>query len=199
MSQPGQPASDEPILMIHGDKVGLGPIREDLARTYQRWVNDLRSTRTLALMSLPLSLTAEQAWAESAAKSQDAIFTIHVLDTMQPIGNADLRNIDFENGTAEYGILIGEPDAWGKGYGTETTQLMLAYAFDVLGLHNVMLQVYEDNPRAIRAYERAGFKRIGSRRRSKRIGREFCDEIFMDAIADDFPPSHLHDLMHPNR
>ena len=67
--------------------------------------------------------------------------------------------------------------------------------FAVLGLHNVLLEVYEDNPRAIRAYERAGFKRIGNRRRAKRIGREHCDIIFMDAVADDFPPGFLHDVM----
>jgi diamine N-acetyltransferase len=198
MSMP-EPTRDEPILMIRGEKVGLGPIRADLAATYQRWVNELRSTRTLALPSMPMTLEAEQSWLESVARTLSAIFTIYVLETMQPVGNTELHDISYEDGTCGFGILIGEPDAWGKGYGTETTQQMLAYAFDVLGLHNVMLEVYEDNPRAIRAYQRAGFQRIGARRGAKRIGRKHCDIILMDAVASDFPPSHLHDIMHPNQ
>lgn len=188
----------EPILMIRGETVGLGPLRSDLATTYQRWVSELGSTRTLALSCLPMTLEAEVAWLESIANTPSAIFNIYILESMQVIGNTELHDISHENGTCGFGILIGEPDAWGKGYGTETTQLMLAYAFDVLGLHNVMLEVYEENPAAIRAYERAGFKRMGVRRRAKRIGREHCDIIFMDAVADDFPPSKLHNIMHPN-
>lgn len=151
-------AASAPILMLRGEKVGLGPVRSDLAATYQRWVNDLRSTRTLAMPSLPMPFEAEQAWMNSVVSKPGAIFTIYVLETMQPIGNTDLREINYEDGTCYYGILIGEPDAWGKGYGTETTRLMLNYAFDVLGLYNVLLEVYEDNPHAIRAYERAGLK-----------------------------------------
>ena len=55
-----QQDSSEPILMIRGEKVGLGPIRTDLATTYQRWVNELRSTRTLALASMPMTLEADE-------------------------------------------------------------------------------------------------------------------------------------------
>jgi RimJ/RimL family protein N-acetyltransferase len=59
---------------------------------------------------------------------------------------------------AEYGIVIGEPDCQGRGYGTETTSLMLDYAFTVLGLHNVMLTVMAYNLAGIRTYEKAGFR-----------------------------------------
>jgi RimJ/RimL family protein N-acetyltransferase len=106
--------------------------------------------------------------------------------------------VDRHHGTADFALVIGEPDAWGRGYGTEATRLTLAYAFDVLGLYNVYLVVYANNARGIRAYERAGFKRIGVRRGAHKLGRRRYDEIHMDAVADDFPPSHLHALLHPD-
>jgi RimJ/RimL family protein N-acetyltransferase len=199
--------SDEPILMIRGELIGLGPIRRDLAPTYQRWLNELRAIRTLGVLPRPMTYAGELSWVEQALTGKDVIFTIYVLpaadaspdDQLRAIGNTSLIDIDFHNGTAEFGILIGEPDVWGKGYGTEATRLMLSYAFDVLGLYNVQLQVFANNRRAVRAYERAGFQRVGARRGAKRIGRERCDIIVMDAIADEYPRSHLHGIMHPEQ
>jgi len=52
-----------------------------------------------------------------------------------------------------YGIEIGESDARSRGVGTETTRLMLDFAFTALGLHNVMLTISELNPGGPRAYE----------------------------------------------
>ena len=157
-----EPPSENPIVMIRGEKVGLGPIRRDLIATYQRWFNELQVTRTLDLPIRPVTFEDESSWFERVATGATVVFTIYELVTMRPIGNLDLRNIDYYNGIAEYGIAIGEVDAWGKGYGTEATRLMLAYAFDVLGLYNVQLAVYTNNLRGLRAYERAGFKRVAS-------------------------------------
>ena len=74
----------------------------------------------------------------------------------------------------------------GRGYGTETTSLVLDYAFTMLVRHNVMLAVYDVNPAGIRAYEKAGFKEFGRRRQSHRIGGELRDEIFMQSLSDEF-------------
>ena len=97
----------------------------------------------------------------------DAIwFTIYAIEGWQPIGTTDLFEIDHRLRTARFGMLIGEADARGKGYGTETVRLMLDYAFTALGLHNVMLNVSEYNLAGRRAYEKAGFKEFGRRRES---------------------------------
>jgi len=187
----------QPILMMRGESIGLGPVQRELAEVYQRWMNDLSVIRTLAQPRRPVTLEAEHGWLNGALTSSDATFTIFELGSCRPIGNTGLHDINVTNGTCEFGIVIGEREAWGKGYGTEVTRLMLAYAFDVLGLHNVRLAVYANNERAIRAYERAGFKQAGRIRGAQRIGRERIDEIIMDAVADDFAPSSLHRVMHP--
>lgn len=185
-------------LFIRGEKVGLGPIRSDLLNTYQRWMNDLRVTRTLvAPARRPMTTEREQAWLDRALTSTEPTFTIYVLETMRPIGNTSLFDINPDHQRCEFGILIGERDAWGHGYGTETARLMLQYAFDVLSMQHVMLTVHADNPGGIRAYERAGFRHVGVLRNATTVGRRRLDEIIMDAIPEDITPSYLDRLMHP--
>ena len=119
-----------------GEKVALGPLCKDLSLTYQRWFNDFRILRALGGIAVPLPLTLEQEqqWYERAVTRNVArlrvFFTIFELGTGRPmLANTGLHGIDYRNGTAEFTIAIGEPDARGKGYGTEATQLMLDYAF----------------------------------------------------------------------
>nr|MBA3450669.1 GNAT family N-acetyltransferase [Chloroflexia bacterium] len=63
--------------------------------------------------------------------------------------------------SALYRIVIGEKDVWGNGYGTEATRLVVEQAFEVMGLHEVRLEVFHHNTRALGAYARVGFEVIG--------------------------------------
>lgn len=186
------------ILSVRGSLVGLGPIRRDLAACYQRWLNDLRVTRTLGIPSAPMTLSTEEAWVDAVSAGSDPHFTIYELGTLRPIGTTGLNAVNHDDGTAEFGILIGEPDAWGRGFGTETTALMISWAFDVLGLHHLRLEVYASNERGIRAYERAGFRCVGVLRQAKRIGRGRVDVLVMDALAGEIDPGPLHDIVRPD-
>ena len=181
------PADDErPVLNVKGELVALGPLRRDLLPLYQRWINDLEVARGLGIF-LPSTVEKETEWYESEAKSEkSALFTIYELSTLRPIGTTALINLDHRNRRAEFGIAIGEADCRNKGYGTETTRLVLDYAFTVVGLHNVMLRVFEFNHGAVRAYEKAGFKEIGRQRQSYCAGGRMWDEIWMDCLSTEF-------------
>ena len=187
MESAGQSA--EPIITIVGEKVALGPIRRDLNARYQRWVNDFEVTRTTAQGMRPITSEAQLDWYERIARSeQDVVFTIYERSTMRPIGNTGLHQIDHRHRTAEFGILIGEKDCWGKGYGTEVARLLLDYGFQVLGLHNIFLRVHGDNERGLRAYTRAGFTVIGRRRQAHRRDGQSYDIVYMECLASEFPP-----------
>jgi len=179
---------DQPILNLVGEKVALGPIRRDLLAVYQRWINDFEVLRPLSVRGLqPQTAEGEVAWYERMAVSQtDVEFTIYERSSLRPIGNLGLHQIDHYNRTAIFGILIGEKDCWGKGYGTEATRLVLDYAFTGLGLQNVMLNVFATNERAIRAYTRAGFREIGRRRQAHRVAGNPEDIVLMDCLATEF-------------
>ena len=85
-----------------------------------------------------------------------------------------------------YHITIGEKDAWGHGYGTEATRLMLAHAFETLGLHRIALSVFEFNERAIRAYTTCGFVIEGRARESIWRDGRWWDEISMSVLASEW-------------
>lgn len=189
---------EQPLLMVEGEQVGLGPHRRELIPLYQRWMNDFGTLRTLGVAPVPMTLERQTAWYESVAGAASPSFTIYERATGRPIGTTGLMDVDRENRSAEFGILIGEATCRGKGYGTETTRLMLDYAFTALGLHSVMLRVFELNLAGQRAYSKAGFREFGRRRQSKLMGGRLWDTIYMECLASEFTGSVFADLLAPD-
>ena len=191
--------SDEtpPILNVQGKLVSLGPISRELIPLYLRWVNDFGTTRTLSIQNRPLTLEEETAWFDRASAEGNYVFTIYERSSARPIGNCDLFHVDYRNRRGEVGMMIGEPDARGKGYGTEAMKLLLDFAFTALGLNSVMLQYFEFNHAARRCYEKAGFRESGRWRESLRSGGRFWDQVFMDILASEFESPVLRSLLEP--
>ncbi len=189
---------EQPIINIVGEKVALGPMHRDLLPLIMRWSNDLATRRN---SGVPLPQTLEQRAARyerDTADEHGVDFAVYERATWRPIGTVGLFDINYRNGRAEFGILIGEADARGKGYGTETTRLMLDYAFTALGLRNVALTVGEWNIAGQRAYARAGFREYGRRRQCWMMGGGWWDEIAMDCLATEFESLALHRVFTPD-
>lgn len=198
--------NERPVVNIIGERVALGPMRKDLAPLYHRWANDLRLGRDAEMGPvIPTRLDSlEEGFSNSSDSERNARFTIYELGEWRPIGDAGLSRIDHYNRTALFGIAIGEAEYRGRGYGTEATRLVLDYAFNALGLHSVMLGVFEWNVAAIRVYLKVGFKEIGRQRQSKYMGGRFWDAILMDCLAAEFESPVLErslapDAQSPNR
>lgn len=199
MTDPLKAAANGPIVNVVGDLVALGPMSRDLLPQYQRWINDFGTVRTLGAMPPgPVTVEAETSWYEGETSASGAPFTIYERSSWLAIGNTGLRQIDHRSRTAEFGLLIGEPSARGKGYGTETTRLMLDYAFSALGLHSVMLTCFEFNLAGQHAYRKAGFKEIGRRRQCRWMGGRLWDEVLMDCLATEFESPVLGRIFVPD-
>lgn len=99
---------------------------------------------------------------------------------LREIGSVYLRDIDREKGEAEYGVFIGESDALGKGYGTQAAKRMLDYGFGKLGLKKIFLRLLEDNLRALKSYEKAGFQLISNRRETVILEQGAREVLFME-------------------
>jgi RimJ/RimL family protein N-acetyltransferase len=180
---------EKPVLNISGNKVALGPLQKSMLSSFVRWENDFTVSSMSGDPLRPISRERVEERFERRLKEASSWFiefAIYERASMQVIGSAELRNIDKNHRTAEYGIIIGDKSCWGKGYGTETTILMLDYAFTVLGLHNVLLSTFSYNERAVRAYTRAGFRVMGRQREAARLGDQIYDMIFMDCLATEF-------------
>ncbi len=174
--------------MIYGKDVRLRAIeREDIDR-FVRWFNDPEVRRYL-LMYEPMSRAKEERWFEERlSRKDDLLFALEVRegDRWVHIGNMGLHRIDWKNRVATLGIVIGEKEYWGKGYGTEAVKTMLRYAFHELGLNRVELETYSFNPRAQRCYQKAGFVREGIRRQALYRDGEFHDVITMGILRSEF-------------
>jgi RimJ/RimL family protein N-acetyltransferase len=180
---------DAPDLIVVGERVALGPLRRDLAATYGRWVNAPDVREGLLNLGIDTPETAE-AWVDEQVKKgverppSAANFTIYDRSDDAPVGTIGLFDISYVHSSAELGIALGERR--GQGLGTEAVRLVLEWAFRTLGLHNVILGALAWNEGGLRAYERAGFRRIGIRRGGATSRGERTDVVLMDAIPGDF-------------
>lgn len=101
------------------------------------------------------------------------------------VGVTGLTDLDFRNRHCEWGIWIGPPGYWGKGYGTEACRLAVRHAFRELGMEKVYLGVYEGNERGRRAYEKAGFRVEGTHPRDHWMDGRFVTTYVMAVYRDD--------------
>ncbi|MDP9469538.1 MAG: GNAT family N-acetyltransferase [Chloroflexota bacterium] len=193
------PENERPLINIVGERVALGPLRRDLLPFYLRWRNDFSVARTLDYDPGPETLEARMAWYERVSTDQETVrFTVYERATGRPIGLANLHDLDHRHGTAEFGLVIGEQEARGRGYGTEVTRLMLDFAFTALGLHSVMLRVYAYNLAGQRTYQKAGFRELGRRRESWLFAGRRWDEVYMECLASDFESTVLDHVFVPD-
>ena len=120
------------------------------------------------------------AWIKNQVEPGHVVQFIICLEDGREIGSVYFRDIDREHKTAEYGIFIGEEDAIGCGYGTQTARLALEYAFDTMGLEKVFLRFLEENVGARKSYEHAGFRLIENKAESVSLRQGECRVLFME-------------------
>lgn len=174
------------VKKLIGKNIFLGPVSKKEIPRLVRWMNDLEVVKfTCQVSKMHTEETAAKFLEEGIGKHDFYYFGIYT-SKGELIGGTDLREIDSIQRTAILGIVIGEKEHWSKGYGTEAVILLLDYGFNMLNLNNIMLEVFEFNPRAARCYEKAGFKIIGKRRQSRYFDGKYYDEIYMDILADEF-------------
>jgi RimJ/RimL family protein N-acetyltransferase len=169
------------------DKVRLRAITTSDVDDYVRWMNDVEVTRNIGRVGR-FSREQEAEFIAQHQQSGDYFFAIEAIDGPQPvhIGNIGLFDQDQRNRQAELGIMIGEPDYWGKGYGSAAIRLLLEFGFGELNLQRVHLRVFAFNKRAIRAYEKVGFRLDGIARQSAYLAGEYHDDYLMSILKPDW-------------
>ena len=170
---------------VRGRQVALGPFLPAQIATYAAWLQD-PEVAILAQGTFTARTAEAVAEASRRPSSDSVVFAVYALPDLTLIGETLLRDIDHRHGTAEFGITIGRKDYWGRGYGTEATRLVLDYGFRFLNLYNILLMTTNYNPRAQRAYAKAGFREIGRRQGSLLIQGHRYDDIYMECLATDF-------------
>jgi len=166
-----------------GENIYLSPINLEDYEKYTEWINDLDISLKLGNAHQIYTLQKEQEILEDISENS---FAIILKENDKLIGNCGLIDVEQVTRKAELGIFIGEKEYWNMGYGTEAITLLLDYSFNLLNLHNIMLEVFAFNERAIECYKKIGFKEIGRRREAREIAGKRYDEVFMDILATEF-------------
>lgn len=169
-----------------GHRLYLSPMNILDAEKYTMWMNDRSVTDGIASTVKITSLEGEKEWIINAGKNGDAIFAIVDIKTDELIGNCSLTNINRINRICTIGIFIGDEENRSKGYGAEALKLLLNYAFNFQNMHNVNLEVFSFNKRAIKCYQKVGFKEYGRRHDVYFLDGKYYDKVEMEILEDDF-------------
>lgn len=143
---------------------------DEMGQAFARWGRDSEYMR-LVDSDPPLLQSArkvkEALEKEMLADSPPGVFfLIRTNEEERLIGFLGLFGIQPSHGEAWLAIGIGERQDWGKGYGSDAVRIILRYAFTELNLHRVSLNVLSYNRRAVRSYEKAGFRLEGTLRQA---------------------------------
>ncbi|MDO8504775.1 MAG: GNAT family protein [Candidatus Liptonbacteria bacterium] len=145
-------------LFRRSKRVSLRVITKDNIPKYLEWFNDPEVTQYTSGI-FPVSEEEETEWVQNLSKRKqtDVMFAIWTNDG-RLIGNMGLHRINYVDGTAVTGAVIGEKDFWGKGLGMEAKMLLLEWAFNTLNLRKINSHVLGFNKRSQRYSEKCGYK-----------------------------------------
>jgi RimJ/RimL family protein N-acetyltransferase len=163
---------------------------ETFAKSDAYWQRDSEFVRLAD--NRPILLTSEKTKKEQIEKRMEQgpqperhFFGVRTLSEDKLIGFLNLW-VDLPHSVGWVGLGIGERDFWSKGYGTDLMKLCLQYGFLELGLQRVSLGLHAYNPRALRSYEKAGFRMEGRTRQDVMREGKRTDTLWMGILRDEW-------------
>jgi [ribosomal protein S5]-alanine N-acetyltransferase len=179
---------DRPASPVTDDVVELRPHTPASLEPLLRWKNDseiqrLSDDSTYTLTRAEVAARLSQ-W---MIPSDDIVhLAIGLVGRAEPIGFLHLALIERAHRRCRLGIVIGEKDRWGHGYGHRAVVQAVDYAFGVLDLDRITAEVFADNTRSVRLLEGAGFVREGVMRESILRDGKRVDELIFGLLRRDW-------------
>jgi RimJ/RimL family protein N-acetyltransferase len=176
--------------MIAGEHVILRAFERDDAERCYRWMNDPNIVRTLK-SRYPIAFQNEIEWLERAMKvsvsDSERHFAIERKEDRAHIGNASIHDIDWVSRTAAFGLFVGEPSAWNRGFGTDAIRTLVRFAFEEMNLRKLNIDVFDYNDRAKHVLEAQGFVQEGRLRQQFYREGAYHDIVILSTFRDGAP------------
>ncbi len=169
-----------------GERIYLSPLNSNDAEKFTEWLNDFETTDYIGKSDSVMTVDEERKFLERELNPNARCFVIVTLENDEAIGTVSLEKISGIHRTAALGIFIGNKDYRDKGYGTEAIKLVLDYGFNYLNLNSIRLDLMEFNERALKCYQKCGFKEYGRQRKCRFVNGKYYDIIAMDILAEEF-------------
>lgn len=183
--------TDIEIDLLAGDLVMLRAVRDDDLGLLASWWNSPAIAvfqNGGSIQPKPEAATIELIRGFSKNDGDNCGFAVVAKATGELVGHVGLHSVQPKNRDATFGIMLG-PDFLDQGYGTDATRVLLRFGFLELNLHRISLGVFAFNPRAIAAYEKAGFVVEGRRREAIYRAGTWHDEVLMGILRADWSPA----------
>jgi RimJ/RimL family protein N-acetyltransferase len=172
---------------IRGKKVLLRAIEITDLPILQKWANDPEIQYWLGGWHFPTNYEDQNKWfASLGTTSLNQRFAIETAE-LGIIGMANLINIDWKNKNAFHGMMLGDKEVRGKGYGVDTVIAIMKYAFEELGLKRLDGSMIEYNEASLKMYiGKCGWKEEGRQRDWYYRKNKFWDKIIVGVTKEDF-------------
>jgi len=184
--QAGPPVPERPLL--RGERVWLRPLEPRDMPAYVAGINDTE-VGGMAGYRWPETVEEATAWLERHREKSHSggafFFAVCELGDDRFIGTTWFKEVNKIDGNAELAIYM-DKDHIGSGWGADAQRTLLAFGFGTLGLERIWLTVNADNGRAIRSYEKVGFRREGVMRRAFRVEGQLGDVVMMAILRDEW-------------
>ncbi|KOF56008.1 GNAT family N-acetyltransferase [Clostridium guangxiense] len=175
--------------MYYGEKVCLRAYKEEDIKVAAELVNDEELKRFLTpRIPFPISPWEEEDWIKSQKGNQSGQFNFAIEDmkTKKYIGGCGIQDVNWLARTATVGIMIGDKDYWGKGYGTDAMKILIKFIFENMNINKIKLSTFSFNERAKKCYEKCGFKVEGILKDEIFKDGKYYDEVLMAVFREEF-------------
>ena len=172
---------------IKGKKVSLRAIEENDLELIHKWANDPEIWHMLGGWHFPSSMDYQKKWFENLKNdSLNQRFAIETPD-LGLIGTANLIDIDWKNNHAFHGMMLGEKDIRGKGYGIDTIMTIMRYAFEEMHLERLDGSMIEYNQISLNIYcKKCGWQEEGRQRNWYFRKNRYWNKIIVGIKKDDY-------------
>ncbi|MBU0660586.1 GNAT family N-acetyltransferase [Patescibacteria group bacterium] len=171
---------------LQTDRIIFQPYTDEHNITLYKWFNDPEVTQYMFTGQKPITLQQVNNQVKEDLDGENVIMLVFDKKDNKLIGIVGLYNIHQTARKAEMRIIIGEKEYWGKGYGTEITELITFYGFDRLNLHRIYLGYTSANASAAKAYAKAGYVQEGILKEDIYRNSQYYDSIRMAILRDDY-------------
>lgn len=180
--------------IYRGRLVRLGFPRAEDAAEMVRWHENADYSRSMDTdYARPVALENMTEHFANATKGGEILFIVRTLSDDRMIGFVAISGIEWNNQSAMIAMGIGDEKDRNKGCGADVLGLILNYAFNELNLFRVGLMVIETNKRAIRLYEKMGFRHEGAQRLAVKRDGARCDQIMMGILKEEWDKIEFHE------
>ncbi|MBL7943675.1 MAG: GNAT family N-acetyltransferase [Flavobacteriales bacterium] len=176
------------LVLPEGKLVALRPVTAaDANERYLRWLNDPEVVKHLETVPQPYTMEMlKQYIAGVIGHPGNYFFMLIDKSTGREIGTMRLHNVNRHHGTCNIGIMIGERDLQGKGFGTDAYHTGIRFAFESLGLRKIWEAVNARNTASLAMFARLGFEEEGRWKAHVRTADGFDDKILLSLFSERF-------------